>query len=207
VTRLLLSLLLVCATGLYTRDARGSEHPAPRAGFDTLPLSLGGYEGHEAPPFSDDVLAQLGADDYVNRYYVSSSAAPIVVYAGYYATQRQGDAIHSPQNCLPGAGWIPISSERTQMNVGGQTVEVNRVIIEKGRTRQAVMYWYQGRGRVTANEFVNKGWLMLDAARLRRTDGGLVRLITPLSDSRDDGFARLGAFASTLIPSLWTHLP
>ena len=51
---------------------------------------------------------------------------------------------------------------------------------QKGVERQAVLYWYQGRGRVVANEYANKLWLMLDAARLRRTNGALVRLITPV---------------------------
>ncbi len=84
---------------------------------------------------------------------------------------------------------------------------MNRVVIQKGIDRQAVLYWYQGRGRIVANEFANKGWLMLDAARLRRTDGGLVRLITPVTRTADEAFARLSAFSMALVPGLRSHLP
>ena len=76
-------------------------------------------------------------------------------------SQRQGDTIHSPQNCLPGAGWQPVRSDRMDIAVPGGPVTVNRFVIQKGMDRQAVLYWYQGRGRVVAGEFAQQG--MADA--------------------------------------------
>jgi hypothetical protein len=70
-----------------------------------------------------------------------------------------------------------------------------------------VFYWYQGRGRTVANEFANKGWLMLDAARLRRTDGGLIRLMTPITSTPEAAFARLTSLTTALVPHLSAHLP
>jgi hypothetical protein len=70
-----------------------------------------------------------------------------------------------------------------------------------------VLYWYQGRGRIVANEFANKGFLMLDAARLRRTDGGLVRLITPVTSTPEAAFGSLTEFTAALFPFLTSHLP
>ena len=108
---------------------------------------------------------------------------------------------------VPGAGWRPVSAERTTVDLGGRTIPVNRFIIQKGLDRQAVFYWYQGRSRVVANEFANKAWLMLDAARLRRTDGGLVRAITPVSSTPDAAFATLTTFSTALFPHLSSRLP
>jgi EpsI family protein len=172
-----------------------------------LPAALGQWHGREAAPLSDDVLAQLGVDDYINRQYTGASGIPISVYVGYYASQRQGDTIHSPQNCLPGAGWQPVFSDRSDIGGPDAHVPVNRFVIQKGLDRQAVYYWYQGRGRIVANEFANKGWLMLDAARLHRTDGGLVRLMTPVVSSPDAAFDSLKAFSAVLLPRLSVHLP
>jgi EpsI family protein len=206
-TRAIIAVALVVASGMYARGAAGPEHPAPRIPLAALPLVLEDWHGREAPPLADDVLAQLGVDDYVNRHYAAAGAAPIAVYVGYYASQRQGDTIHSPQNCLPGAGWQPVVLDRIRLSLGGDTVPVNRSVIQKGMDRQAVFYWYQGRGRILANEFANKGWLMLDAARLRRTDGGLVRLITPITSSSDEAFRTLTGFTAMLVPQLRSHLP
>jgi EpsI family protein len=138
---------------------------------------------------------------------MKSGASPIGLYVGYYASQRQGDTIHSPQNCLPGAGWHPVSSAIREIHTGGRTVRVNEYIIEKGTSRQVVLYWYQGRGRVVANEYANKGLLMLDAARLHRTNGGLVRVLAPVSLSTADTARDASAFAAALFSHLDKYLP
>jgi EpsI family protein len=197
--------MIVCA-GIYARGATGPEQAPSRASLTATPLAIGSWLGREAS-LADDVVAQLGVDDYISRRYVAAAGAPVSVYVGYYASQRQGDTIHSPQNCLPGAGWQPVLSDRATVDLGGRAIPVNRVIIQKGVDRQAVYYWYQGRGRVVANEFANKGWLMLDAARLRRTDGGLVRLMTPVVSSNEAAFAALTAFSAVFYPHLSSHLP
>ena len=95
---------------------------------------------------------------------------PVGLYAGYYRSQRQGDTIHSPQNCLPGAGWRPVSSATINLTSPGGSVPVNQYVIQKGLDQQVVLYWYQGRGRVVANEYANKALLMWDAATLQRTN-------------------------------------
>ena len=200
-----IAIALIVATGIYARGASAPEQIVSRAPLSTTPPALGGWEGFDAP-LADDLVAQLGVDDYINRHYSAAGTAPVSLYVGYYASQRQGDTIHSPQNCLPGAGWQPVFSDRGTIQVGGRTIPVNRFVIQKGLDRRAVFYWYQGRGRVVANEFANKGWLMLDAARLRRTDGGLVRLITPVESTPESAFAVLATFSAALWPHLSAHL-
>ena len=206
IARFLIAAGMIVAAGIYASGASAPERLPSRETLATTPVSLQGWKGLDVA-LDDDVLAQLGVDDYINRRYVAADAAPVALYVGYYASQRQGDTIHSPQNCLPGAGWRPVTGERTTVDLGGRTIPVNRFIIQKGLDRQAVFYWYQGRSRVVANEFANKAWLMLDAARLRRTDGGLVRAITPVSSTPDAAFATLTTFSTALFPYLSSRLP
>jgi len=206
IARALVAAAIIVAAGIYASGASEPERLPSRETLATTPVSLQAWQGLDVA-LDDDVLAQLGVDDYINRRYIAADAPPVALYVGYYASQRQGDTIHSPQNCLPGAGWRPVSAERTTVDFGGRTVPVNRFIIQKGLDRQAVFYWYQGRSRVVANEFANKAWLMLDAARLRRTDGGLVRAITPVSSTPDAAFATLTTFSTALFPYLSSRLP
>ena len=83
-------------------------------------------------------------------------------------------------------------------------------IIQKGLSRQVVLYWYQGRGRVIANEYANKLWLMVDAARLHRTNGSSSGSSRP-SRRRPAASRRptesAADFARFLYPSLSTYLP
>jgi EpsI family protein len=142
---------------------------------------------------------------------VNAAGQPVSLYVGYYASQRQGDTIHSPQNCLPGAGWQPVEGGSAPLDVGGRRLTVNRYVIQKGLDRQVVLYWYQGRGRVIANEYANKFWLMLDAARLHRSDGALVRVVAPVVRSANGSLtAADGAaadFTRAVFSRLSTHLP
>jgi EpsI family protein len=207
VGRALTVVALVTAAGLYTTRASGADVPVSRVPLESLATTIDAWRGYEAKPFSDDIVAELGVDDYVNRHYTRSGVPPVTMYVGYYGSQRQGDTIHSPRNCLPGAGWRPVWSETGTIAVAQEALPVNRYLIQRGLDRQAVVYWYQGRGRVIANEYANKMWLMVDAARLRRTDGALVRLITPVASTPEAAFGELTAFTTALYPRLRAHLP
>jgi hypothetical protein len=121
-------VVLIAMTGFYTRGASHAENVPARTPLQALPLVIAGAQGFEAAPFADDVVEQLGADEYVNRVYLDH-AVPIGLYAGFYASQKQGDAIHSPQTCLPGAGWRPVMSDRIDIGAGVERQTINRVLI------------------------------------------------------------------------------
>ena len=207
VLRTIVAATLIVATGIYARGATAPEHPLPRTALAALPQTIGGWQGHDEPAVADDAVSDLGVDDSLRRQYVGANAPPIGIYVGYYASQRQGSTIHSPQHCLPGTGWYPVFRDRAQVQTAIDPVPMNRLVIQKGAQRLAVFYWYQGRGRIVANDFGNRGWLIFDAARLRRTDGGLVRLLTPVDTTPDAAFGRLSAFTALLLPHLARHLP
>ena len=207
IARASIVVLLLAGTGVYATSARSAEIAVDREDLNQLPSTLGAWQGVDTEPIRDDVVAKLGVDDYLNRYYSRPDGPPVALYVGYYDSQRQGDTIHSPQNCLPGAGWQPVESGRQVIGTGRDAVEVNRYVISKGLNTQVVLYWYQGRGRIVANEYANKLWLMADASRLGRTNGGLVRLITPVVTTPADATEELTSFAGALLPHLSRHLP
>jgi EpsI family protein len=204
--RAVIVALALVGVGAMVDVASRRQVAAPRSSLATLPRAIGDWHGTDAVPLADDVVATLGVDDYVNRRYVRSGL-PVAAYIGYYADQRSGDSIHSPRNCLPGAGWEPTASGVVQLPTPQGSVVVSRYEIAKGGDRQVVLYWYQGRGRVVAGEYANKAWLMLDAARVGRSDGGLVRLIAPVVTSPADSVRELSAFAALLLPQLSGYLP
>ena len=203
--------VLLLGGGLYAAQAQGPDRSVARQPLSQLPCTLDAWQCGGEMPFDRDILAVLGVDDYVNRTYSSATGQVVGLYVGYYASQRTGDAIHSPQNCLPGSGWLPVSSERTSIDAAGVRLPVNRYVIEKGLNRQVVLYWYQGRGRVVANEYANKFWLMVDQARLHRSNGSLVRLVVPVQGTGaaalDSASASADQFARLIYPRLSPHLP
>jgi EpsI family protein len=216
---LTLTVLFLCCAGLLELRAVATVLPA-RESLIGLPLVIGEWRGRVGPTLDKKVLDILGADDYTTRVYTDRQGRQAGLYVGYHATQRQGDSIHSPMNCLPGAGWQPVLTERLPLNTtsnglpvagGATTVTVNKVIIQKGEDRQLVLYWYQSHGRIVASEYAAKGWLFLDAMRTGRTDAGLVRIVVPIDPQSSrgelDAQAFAASFAQALMPLLPRHLP
>src|ERR1700721_3583881 len=85
------------------------ETVVPHRPLHDLPYSLGIWTGTEQP-FEARIIQAVGVSDYTNRVYSSKHGGFTQVYIGYYASKKTGDTIHSPKNCLPGAGWDPVQS-------------------------------------------------------------------------------------------------
>lgn len=173
------------------------------APLSTLPDSVDGYLGREVP-IDPDQFKVAGATAALQRVYLRDSADYFTVYVGYYDRQRQGRTIHSPKNCLPGAGWEPVDSRRTVLtgNDGLPPLSLNRIVIASKTERALVYYWYQGRGRTEANEYQVKLDLIRDSALRRRSEESLVRIIVPLGGDE----ARADQLAEQMARWLHRHL-
>jgi EpsI family protein len=175
-------------------------------------MQIGNWQGQQAADIDSKTMAVLGVDDYINRIYYSPELFPASLYIGYYQSQREGDTIHSPLNCLPGAGWNPVKTGHIFIPAnGGSAIEINRIIILKGMNKQVVLYWYQSHGRVVASEYWDKVYTVLDALRTNRTDAALVRVICPVAgaDTEAEIFSEKRAveFVKVLYPRLARFIP
>jgi EpsI family protein len=214
VVRALIVFLALTAASATVTLAQRTEYLPQRKTFNQFPRQIGEWASRgEDAEFDERTLAILGIDDYVSRLYFTPSGAGIGLYIGYYQSQKRGGAIHSPQNCLPGAGWEPVSNTRLSLPSGSDAqprIHVNRYVIQKGLDRQLVLYWYQSHGRAVASEYWSKFFLVSDAIRLGRTDAALVRIVTPLGRG-DAGERRAeetaSAFARNAYPLLAEYLP
>jgi EpsI family protein len=179
----------------------------PHQPLRDLPYTMGNWKGQEQP-LPEQIVQAVGVSDYINRVYFQPADPPVQLYIGYYASQRTGDTMHSPKNCLPGAGWDPIYAGYAAIPLTpARQIVVNDYVIQKDLNKQMVLYWYQGRGRVIASEYAGKFWMVTDAISRNRTDGALVRLITPMNDGEAKARMRLIGFAQSLFPDLDAIIP
>lgn len=211
-SRALLLTLCLVGSAVVIANASKSEPVALRTPLAELPFEFGEYTGGRAADLDPEILGVLGVDEYLNRVYrAGEGRVPIGLYVGYYGSQRQGDTMHSPMNCLPGSGWQPVESGRAAIATENGPVEINRYLVEKGGERLLVLYWYQSHGRVVASEYWGKIYLVLDAMRLNRTDGALVRVVVPVShlDSAGENLAESTGFefVRSILPLLESHIP
>ena len=68
-------------------------------------------------------------------------------------------------------------------------VTLNRAVIQKGLDKQLVYYWFEGRGRQMSKDYLIRYHTVADSMTLNRTDGGLVRVITPILEGEPEAAA------------------
>lgn len=201
------TILLVLQGALLYSSIR-PEAVAPGQPLQDVPRTLGSWEFLQEGVVDQETREVLQADDLLNRQY---RRGPMLagVFVAAFQSQRSGKAPHSPKNCLPGAGWTPLSDSKVSIDVGQpEPITVNRYIIASGEQRSLVMYWYQSRDRVVAGEFEAKFWVMADAIRYNRTDTALVRVIVPVIDKDEDAAQRQATdFIQSFYPTLRQYLP
>jgi EpsI family protein len=181
-------------------------------------------------PMDKDVLEILGPGDFLLRVYQEqqsqsaqkegpsnqaqeNSPEPqpyIDLFIAYFRSQRAGDTIHSPQHCLPGAGWVPVENTPVTLSVPGHApFPVNRYVIARGDSKQLVLYWFWAHDRGVASEYWAKFYLVTDSIKTNRSDGSLVRITTPMlpGESPDAAEQRLMPFVDQVVPQLNNYIP
>ena len=211
-------VLLMSFTALVLQVRGDQDKVVPSRPLDQLPAIIGARVATDIP-IDQETREILGKGDFLERDYRqprgASPASPgdradISLYIAYFPTQRTGQSIHSPQNCLPGAGWTFQSSGVTEFtDASGKPYTVGEYVITNGVSTDEVLYWYQMQGRSIAGDYKAKLYTLLDSIRYGRTDAALVRIITPIDPNEDrlKAHNRAVDFAEQIIPLLPAYVP
>lgn len=183
-----------------------------RAPFAEFPMVLGGWVGSTGT-LRDVELEVLKLSDYIiGTYRRAPREMPIELYVAYYDSQRQGSAAHSPRACIPGSGWrISDFAQKQIADVlpDGSALPINRAVISMGDNNLLVYYLFMQRGRFITNEYLVKWFIFWDSITKNRTDGALVRVMTPFGDIANVAEAdqRLEEFLRVVEPKLAYFIP
>ena len=202
------AVLALQAAGFYVLPS-GRAVPLNKP-LAALPAAIGEWSMVRETPMDPAVNVVLRADATLNRDYVNvMKQATANLFVAYFESQRQGQTPHSPQHCMPGAGWSPESLAAMPVAINGRTYHINRYVLSKGGERNVVLYWYQANGRIIASEYKAKVYLVADAVRYNRTDTALVRVIVriPENGSVEQGTVLAANFVQSLFAPLQQCLP
>jgi EpsI family protein len=202
--------MLLTAWGLLRLFYQGEQILAKKP-FAEFPLTIAErWQGKEFD-LEQNVLDVLKLSDYIMRAYVPTNgqSSPLVwLYVGYHQSQRAGATYHSPKLCLPGAGWQLVELDQVSVPVEGRIpITINKVLTQKGLDKQVVLYWYHDRGRVIANEYWAKSYMIWDAITQHRTDGSLVRISVPVTTTSEAAYQQGLVFLRDFWPILQEYMP
>jgi exosortase D (VPLPA-CTERM-specific) len=209
----LISAVIMCIVALGTITsitAASNSTPAPnREPLVDFPQHIDGWTGHPEELEPETVNVLKATDYYAGDFFETPRGPPINFFVAYYDALNKSAAIHSPRVCLPGSGWEFASFEERKFSelASGASGTYNYVTIQKGQQKTLMYYWYQQRGRRTANEFSMKFYLFVDALFTGRKDGALVRVYTPIVDGEAEANSRLRGFTAALMQKIPAYLP
>jgi EpsI family protein len=208
---LILTAVLVLQAGVFYAVAGRPEDIPAIAPLSVFPGSIGGFSLVKSLPLDRETQDVLKADDILNRIYLDPSGTrEALLFVAYFKTQRYGQSPHSPKNCMPGAGWEPILTDRATIPVPGwpTPIVVNRYLVEKGDAKSVTLYWYQSHSRVIASEYSAKFWLVADALRYHRSDTSMVRISVPVNgDDVESATSLATQLAQAAFPQLLKQMP
>jgi EpsI family protein len=176
--------------------------------FSQFPNRLGMWQGEDLR-FGSRIENRLKVTDYVSKLYRAGPDKMVHLYVGFYSSQRHGEMIHSPKNCLPGNGWYIAQRGTAVLDIEPYpSFEVNSYTVENGIDRQVVLYWYQqSGGRIVTNEYLGRVHLVLDSVTRNRTDAALIRVSVPIEGDSGDAVRTGRDFLKVAYPALSQFLP
>ena len=111
-----------------------------RMALSNFPESIGEWTMVDQKAMDKQSFEILGVDDYLIRTYRNPANQFIGLYIGYFRSQKEGKGIHSPRQCLPGAGWTPLETSVYELPSGNIVSSgkafANKYLMAKGDQKQ-----------------------------------------------------------------------
>lgn len=204
--RFMIVYALFTAAALVIALHRDNEVPVNRA-FSEFPVKVRSWQMSKKNEFSDNVLSELKATDYLFREYTDTGGNTVSLYIGYHGGGKGGGEIHSPKHCLPGSGWYEVSSKRKMLAVASGMVHHVRAVYQKGESRELFLYWYQVQNRSISDEYSLKLAEIVNSALHRRRDASFIRVSLPVEADIDQAVASGEQFIRDFEPLFREYLP
>lgn len=200
---------VILFAAIFLQAHQRSELFPPRLPLESFPHELGDWTGVDKP-IDEDTRKVLGHGEFLSRNYSDPQKQDVDLFIAYFPTQRSNETPHSPQHCLPGAGFIPLENKRVMLSMPGHApFPANRYIVTKNGQPWIVLYWFWAHDRGVASEYWAKYFLVRDSIKMNRSDGAMFRIMSPMSpgETADDAQQRLHSFVASVLPLQNEYIP
>lgn len=204
--RVAVVLVLLAGAALFMSFHKDLEVPLARP-FEEFPVAHKGWRMAAQTNLSDDVLNLLRPTEYLSRRYVREDGQYVDMYLSFFDGSPEGGRIHSPKNCLSGGGRTELSSERVQMNIDGETVNLVRSVYGSGEDKEVLYYWFAMRGQTISDEFTLKMAEITGSMFHRRRDQSFIRISVQTRDDVGVTQKQIEDFLMYFYPVIRKYLP
>lgn len=203
--RYALIILLLGSAAYLTYSPRQIEEPEVQP-LKTFPKQIGQWTTASDIIFNEPTLKVLKPTDYLMRTYVNRNGDSLGLYVGYHNGGPNAGPIHSPKNCLPGAGWHMEANQEIRVSVGKDAITLVRADFAMGDRKMTCYYWYQVRGEAITKDLSMKLAEFTGVLLANRKDASFIRIdVTNAGHQHADALA--ADFLQDAYPLLLQYLP
>ena len=175
--------------------------------LDQFPRVVSGWSMTQEYPMSADIQKVLMATDTLSRSYMTADGKTVDIYIGYHGGGKESGEIHSPKHCLPGSGWLEISSKSRLLDVSGTKINLVQAVYQKGDSKQLFLYWFQVQAKTISDEYSLKMAEIANSILNRRRDASFIRISLPCSSDEQGAAATGDRFIGDFLPAICEFLP
>ncbi|MGE4441540.1 MAG: exosortase C-terminal domain/associated protein EpsI [Desulfomicrobium sp.] len=175
--------------------------------FGEFPPVHAGWRMAGQSSLSQNVIKVLMPTDYLSRRYMAEDGTRVDMYLSYFDGGPNSGGIHSPKHCMPGSGWFEMSSERTTMELGGETVKLVRAVYAMGEQRELIYYWFDMRGRTMSDEYSLKLAAIMGSMFHNRRDQSFIRISVQTRNNVEEAQKWVENFLRDFYPVIREFLP
>lgn len=204
--RLLIVCVLLIAAGAYINMVK----PEPvllEKPLTEFPMVVGKWSMIRKDTFSQAILDVLRPTDYLSRNYIDPEGNEVSLYIGYHGGRKGDGGIHSPRNCLPGAGWFQDSLDIITVKAGDHDIDIVNTVMSKSETTISFYYWFQVRGRVLNDEYSLKLAEVWNTFSAQRKDASFIRISQIINKGGEGRTDALDSFVNDFYPHIYQALP
>ena len=203
------TVILLVATFAISHSIEFREKIPVKKSLNNFPMKFSGWVSNGPQSLDQIFIDELNFSEYTMADFKNKDGQTVSLYLVYYESQNKGQSIHSPASCLPGSGWSFDQTGTVNIPGASRTMQVNRAVMQYSGSKQLAYYWFSQRGRILNNAYQLKIYNFWDTLIMQRTDGALIRLITPVYENEKlgDADARLEGFVRDIVPVLEEYIP
>jgi len=186
---------------LHRETAQLLAHP-----LSAFPSEMGGWRAIRQDYFSSALLAVLRPSDYLSRRYLGPAGKTVDLYIGYHDGAQGSGPIHSPKNCLPGNGWLEITSRPLEVEIGGERVHLTQALYRQEDRQELFVYWFMVRGETLSTEIGLKLAEIANSVRHGQRGASFIRLSLRAADDPTEAAAIAESFLEQAYPVIQSFL-
>lgn len=205
-TRFFLVLVLLAGTAAFMNFRQDLEIPLARP-FDEFPVVHNGWRMVEQAALPQNIISVLMPTDYLARRYAGRDGALVDMYLSFFNGGPESGRIHSPKNCVVGAGWTEILSKRMTMALGDGSVNLVQAVYAKGERRDVIYYWFAMRGQTMSDEYSLKIAEIFGSMLHRRRDQSFIRISVETTGNTNSAEEKIERFLKDFYPEIIKFFP